>query len=94
MDAIRDYPSKITTISLIISCFCWIMTSALSFHFRKNSNSNRFYTVEALSKPLQKYFYCLLIHTLPLFHGNSTVINNYHSLYLFRNSHSCFNWDS
>ena len=37
MDAIRDYPSKITTVALIISCFCLIMTSALSFHFRKNS---------------------------------------------------------
>ena len=31
MDAIRDYPSKITTVALII------MTSASSFHFRKNS---------------------------------------------------------
>ena len=37
MDTIRDYPSKITTIALIIRCFCLIMTSALSFHFRKNS---------------------------------------------------------
>ena len=32
MDAIRDYPSKITTVPLIISCFCLIMKSASSFH--------------------------------------------------------------
>lgn len=42
MDAIRDYPSKITSIALIISCFCLIMTSALSFHFRKNSKGTAF----------------------------------------------------